>query len=211
LIILPGTKSTVADLGYLRTAGRDREVIHRFCQGTPVIGICGGYQMLGSAIHDPDGIESTEPITAGLALLPVSSRFLHVKSTHQIRARVAHKRGILARADDDTIQGYEIHMGQTDSANITQPFELIERSSQPCAALDGAMSADGNIMGTYIHGLFHNDRLRHAILSELASRKGHTFTPRAPGFSINEQYDRLAAHVRRNLNMGLIREFLDQG
>lgn len=208
LIILPGTKSTVADLGYLCTAGRDREVIHRVGQGTPVIGICGGYQMLGSTIHDPDGVESAAPSTAGLALLPVTSRFLRVKSTHQIRARVAHSVGILARADWAEIRGYEIHMGQTEGANLVHPFELIERSSQACAARDGSLSHDGNIMGTYIHGLFHNDRLRHAILTELASRKGRAFSPSTVNVSIDDQYDRLAAHVKSNLNMGLIRRLI---
>ena len=102
----------------------------------------------------------------------MTSRFLRVKSTHQIRACVAHSVGILARADWAEIRGYEIHMGQTEGANLVHPFELIERSSQACAARDGSLSHDGNIMGTYIHGLFHNDRLRHAILTELASRKG---------------------------------------
>jgi adenosylcobyric acid synthase len=209
LIILPGTKSTVADLAYLRAAARDREIIRRVSQGTPIIGICGGFQMLGLAIHDPDSIESAEPLTAGLALLPVNSRFMAVKSTHQIRARVAQGRGILALAKGAEIRGYEIHMGQTEGANITYPFQLIERSSQPCVAFDGCLSVDGNVMGTYIHGLFRNDPLRHAILSELASQKGRAFSSVALDVSFDEQYDRLAAHVRNNLDMGLIRGFID--
>src|SRR5512135_132077 len=211
LIILPGTKSTVADLAYLRAAARDREIIRQAARGTPVIGICGGYQMLGSTIHDPDGIESAAPITAGLSLLPVTCRFLPMKSTHQIRARVARNRGILARAEGAQIRGYEIHMGQTmGDANIDHPFELIERSSQLCAAFDGSLSADGNVMGTYFHGLFHNDELRRAILSELAARKGRAFSPLAADYSPDEQYDRLAAHVRNSLNMDLIRKLIDR-
>ena len=210
LIILPGTKSTVADLAYLRTGARDREIIRQAARGIPVIGICGGYQMLGSTIHDPDGIESAAPITAGLSLLPVTCRFLAIKSTHQIRARVARNRGILARAKGAQIRGYEIHMGQTmGDAIIDHPFELIERSSQPCAAFDGSLSDDGNVMGTYLHGLFHNDELRRAILSELAARKGRVFLPSAADFSPDEQHDRLAAHVRNSLNMDLIRKLID--
>lgn len=209
LIILPGTKSTVADLRYLCAAERDREIIHRVSQGTPVIGICGGYQMLGLTIHDPDGIESREPVTNGLGLLPVTSRFMSVKSTHQVRGRVAHGRGILAQAEGIEICGYEIHMGQTDSANTANLFELTERSSQPCAALDGCLSQDGNIIGTYLHGFFHNDGLRHAILNEIASRKGRSLWLHASNFSMDEQYDRLAAHVRENLNMSLIRRLID--
>jgi adenosylcobyric acid synthase len=210
LVILPGTKSTVADLGHLRATGRNQDIIRQVSQGVSIIGICGGYQMLGEAIHDPDGIESTAPITVGLSLLPVTSRFLPIKSTHQIRARVAQSRGILAQAEGAEISGYEIHMGQTEGANIAYAFELIERSSQPSAASDGFLSADGRVLGTYIHGLFHNDRLRRAILGELAARKGRTFASRPVNFSVDEQYNRLAAHVRNNMNMDLIRGLIDQ-
>jgi adenosylcobyric acid synthase len=209
LIILPGTKSTVADLAHLKTTGRDQEIINRVSRGTPIIGICGGYQMLGVTIHDPDGVESVTLVTAGLSLLAVASRFLPVKSTHQIKAQVSLDRGILAKAKGAALRGYEIHMGQTEGANISQPFQLIERSSQPCAAFDGCISSDGNVLGTYIHGLFHNDEFRLAILHELAGRKGKTFSPHAPSFSVEEQYDRLGTHVQQNLNMDLIQRLLE--
>jgi adenosylcobyric acid synthase len=210
LIILPGTKSTVADLVHLKTTGRDQEIIRQVSRGTPIIGICGGYQMLGVTIHDPDGIESGTPVTAGLSLLPVASRFLPVKSTHQIKARVLLGRGILARAKGAAIRGYEIHMGQTEGTNISQPVQLIERSSEPCTAFDGCISLDGNVMGTYIHGLFHNDEFRHSILHELAERKGKIFLPNASSFSVEQQYDRLADHVHKNLNMDLILGLIDR-
>jgi adenosylcobyric acid synthase len=210
LIILPGTKSTVADLVQLRTTGRDHEILRQVSRGTPIIGICGGYQMLGSTIHDPDGIESAAPITSGLSLLPVTSRFLPVKATHQIRGRVVQNRGLLARAKGAEVRGYEIHMGQTGGDNTSTAFALWERSSQPCADFDGCLSADGNVIGTYIHGLFHNDQLRHAILSELAARKGHNLWPMSSGFSLEVQYDRLAAHVRNSLNMDLIFQLVDR-
>jgi adenosylcobyric acid synthase len=209
LIILPGTKSTVADLGYLRTTGRDQEIIGHISRGTPIIGICGGYQMLGVTIHDSDRVESNAPISAGLSLLPVTSRFSPEKSTHQIKARVLLGRGLLARAKGAAIRGYEIHMGQTDSANISQPFQLIERSSELCTGFDGCISSDGNVLGTYIHGLFHNDEFRHAILHELAARKGKVFSPNASSFSVEEQYDRLADLVHENLNMDLILGLID--
>jgi adenosylcobyric acid synthase len=101
-------------------------------------------------------------------------------------------------------------MGQTGGDNTSTPFALWERSSQPCADLDGCLSADGNVIGTYIHGLFHNDQLRHAILSELAARKGHNLWPMSSGFSLEVQYDRLAAHVRNSLNMDLIFQLVDR-
>jgi adenosylcobyric acid synthase len=209
LIILPGTKSTVADLVHLRSTGRDQEIIRQVSSGTPIIGICGGYQMLGTSIHDPDQIESTHPLTNGLGLLPVTTRFLPVKSTHQVKAHTLIRRGILAKAQDAPISGYEIHMGQTTGAGITQPFQIVQRSHQACSDLDGFLSGDGNILGTYIHGLFHNDGLRRAILDELAERKGKALPAMTFSFSVEEQYDRLAALVRANLNMDLIHRLID--
>jgi adenosylcobyric acid synthase len=209
LIILPGTKSTVADLAYLRTTARDQEIIRQVSGGTPIIGICGGYQMLGVTIYDPDGIESAASTTAGLSLLPVTSRFLPRKSTHQIGARALLGRGLLARATGAPIRGYEIHMGQTDGVNTSQPFQIEQRSQESCSDLDGSLSEDGNILGTYIHGLFHNDDLRRAILSELAARKGKQLPAVTSSFSLDEQYDRLADHVRKSLNMDLILRLLD--
>ena len=209
LIILPGTKSTVADAVHLKTTGRDREIIHRVSTGTPIIGICGGYQMLGVDIYDPDGIESGTLVTAGLSLLAVTSRFLPVKSTHQIEARVVLGRGLLAKAPGIPIRGYEIHMGQTNGVQASQPFKIEQRSEKSCSDLDGSLSQGGNVLGTYIHGLFHNDHLRHAILSELAERKGKALSPLISSFSTEEQYDRLAAHVRNNLNMDLVFGLLD--
>jgi len=209
LIILPGTKSTVADLDYLRMTARDQEIIREASRGIPIIGICGGYQMLGVTIHDPQGIESAKTITAGLSLLCVTSRFAPVKSTHQIKARSLLGRGILARAKGAVIRGYEIHMGQTSGPHTTQPFQIEQRSAQSCSDLDGALSEDGNVLGTYIHGLFHNDDLRRAILSELAARKGKQLPAVTSSFSLDEQYDRLADHVRKSLNMDLILRLLD--
>jgi adenosylcobyric acid synthase len=209
LIILPGTKSTVADLGYLRDTGREKEVVAAVSAGIPIIGICGGYQMLGSVIHDPDQIESTNRVTSGMRLLPAATQFLAVKSTHQVKARVSACFGLLAKAMDVTITGYEIHMGRSEANSTSRPFLIEQRSGKSCSDRDGSLSSDGNIVGTYIHGLFHNDAFRRAILDELAERKGKTLTASPATFSADEQYDRLAAHVRANLNMDLIQRILD--
>jgi adenosylcobyric acid synthase len=166
--------------------------------------------MLGLRISDPDGVESATQVTTGLSLLPVTTRFLPAKSTYQIRARVAQGRGILARAEGAPICGYEIHMGQTEAANSGPAFVLTQRSSQPYAGFDGCLSADGNVLGTYIHGLFHNEQFRHAVLRALAARKGKPFLPNDSLFSADEQYDRLAARVKNNLDMELIRKLIDR-
>jgi adenosylcobyric acid synthase len=208
LIILPGTKTTVADLAYLKETARDQEILGQVAGGTPIIGICAGYQMLGLAIHDPDGIESPAAMSAGLSLLPVTSRFVTMKAMRQISARVLLDCGLLARAKDIVVRGYEIHMGLTTGSSMLNPFEVTQRGPQCCADLEGCMSPDGNLMGTYIHGLFHNDDFRWALLHKLAAKKGKEFSPLIGSFSIEEQYDRLAAHVRDSLDMGLIQRLI---
>jgi adenosylcobyric acid synthase len=209
LIILPGSKATVADLGFLRRSGREQEILHAASAGIPIIGICGGYQMLGRTIHDTELIESSNTLTAGIGLLPVATRFLAVKSTHQVRARTLAGNGLLAKAKNQEISGYEIHMGQTEGEGLPHPFLIEQRSQRVCSEGDGSISSDGNVIGTYIHGLFHNDGLRQAILLELAERKGNTRSASATKFSADEQYDRLAAHVRASLKMDLLQRIVD--
>jgi adenosylcobyric acid synthase len=174
------------------------------------MGICGGYQMLGAVIYDSERVESAMAQTAGMGLLPVATHFQPAKSTHQVNARALAGYGLLAKAKDAAISGYEIHMGQTDGANTTRPFLIEQRSLQSCSDADGSLSADGNVMGTYIHGLFHNDAFRRAILDELAARHGKTLPATPMRFSADEQYDRLAAHVRANLDMDLLQRILDR-
>lgn len=206
LIVLPGTKSTVADLEHLERLGIAGEVVSRSRGGTPVIGICGGYQMLGERILDPQRIESRETEVRGLGLLPVTTTFSPVKSTHQVKGRVVYERGegILQNAAGLPVAGYEIHMGQSASDSASAPFSVEERSCTPSEGLHGCVSADGDVLGTYIHGLFHSEGLRRSILSELAARKGLPLQLGGEVVSKEEQYDRLAALVRGNLDMDLV-------
>ncbi|MCH8054854.1 MAG: cobyric acid synthase [Deltaproteobacteria bacterium] len=204
LIILPGTKSTMADLATIRSTGLAQKIIHRAERDTPVIGICGGYQMLGQMILDPGHVESARPQTAGLGLLPVTTTFFPVKSTHQVRAHVISGMGLLQGAAGLSIKGYEIHMAQTTGKNMAAPFCIDERSRRPCRDMDGSLSHSGNVLGTYLHAIFHNEEFRRSILTELAARKGLTFHPAGKVFSKDEQYDRLAALVRGSLDMELI-------
>ncbi len=204
LIILPGTKTTVADLRYLKGKRLDKEIIDRARQGTPIIGICGGYQMLGTMILDPEHVESSEPEALGLGLLPVRTTFSPTKSTHQVRGHVATGKGLLQKARGLPLCGYEIHMGKTTGVNTTAPFRIDERSRRACHDYDGCLSADGNVLGTYLHGLFHNQAFRRSVLSELAARKGVAFDAKNKIRSKEEQYDRLAELVRRSLNMELV-------
>jgi adenosylcobyric acid synthase len=118
-------------------------------------------------------------------------------------------RGILHGALNVSLNGYEIHMGKTHGAKLLLPFCIDKRSRRPCEELEGCMSLDGNVMGTYLHGLFHNKELRRSILVELATRKGVPFRPAETVLSKEEQYDRLAALVRSSLNMDCIYRTVD--
>ena len=204
LIILPGTKTTVADLRYLKEKGLDKEIVGRVRQGTPIIGICGGYQMLGTMILDPEHVESSDPKALGLGLLPVTTTFFPVKSTHQVRGHVLAGKGLLRNSCGLPLSGYEIHMGKTNGVNILAPFRIDERSRRASQDYDGCLSSDGRVLGTYLHGLFHNKALRHSILSELAAGKGMAFDAKNKFCSSEEQYDRLADLVRDSLDMELV-------
>ncbi len=204
LIVLPGTKSTAADLTHLRTLGLAQEVTDQATDGTPVIGICGGFQMLGETILDPDHVEGQDLQVQGLGLLPVTTTFRSVKSTHQVRGTVVQGRGLLRGAAGLAVSGYEIHMGETRAQRGEAPIRIDERSRKPCREWDGYLSGDGNVLGTYVHGLFHNTDLRRRILQELARRKGVTLRLDTEVVSKEEHYDRLAALVRDSLDMSLI-------
>ncbi len=204
LIILPGTKNTMVDLIDLMDRGLAKMILHRVERGTQVIGICGGYQMLGQEILDPEHVESHELQAAGLGLLPVTTTFFPVKSTHQVRGHVASDKGLLRSSLNLPINGYEIHMGKTHGDNLLPAFCIDERSRRPCRELDGCLSLDGNVLGTYVHGLFHNEELRRSILGELATKKRVPFHPGGRVVSKEEQYDRLAALVRSSLDMNLL-------
>jgi len=209
LIIIPGTKSTMADLVELKERGLARKIAERASRGAPVMGICGGYQMLGREILDPHGVESPATRAMGLGLLPVTTTFFRSKTTHQIRGKVALAGGLLRNALNLPVEGYEIHMGQGEEPDRRAPFTIDERSRRPCRAMDGSLNASGTVLGTYLHGLFHNGELRRSILSELAARKGAVFNPTGQIKTREQEYARLAALVRRSLDMNLLYRTVD--
>ena len=217
LVILPGSKTTIPDLAWLETQGlaqaiRDRH-ISRIGTGpgpgteAAIVGICGGYQMLGTKLYDPEGIESTRPEMDGLGLLPLTTVFAGTKETHRIRGEVSEGPGLLAGAAGAPITGYEIHMGRTTGEGVILPFRINDRSDvqvTASTAYDGAMDGSGRVLGTYIHGLFHNGELRRAMLQELARRKGVTLPLAAQEGVIDTEFDKLADWVRGSLDMDLI-------
>jgi adenosylcobyric acid synthase len=206
LIILPGTKSTIADLAWLRATGLADRVVAAVRAGTPIIGVCGGYQMLGVEVRDPGHVESEEDRVPGLGLLPVVTDFEPVKATHQVVGSVVAATGLLEGCTDATVRGYEIHMGQSHPlpGALPAPFRLALRSGTVCDHPDGALDESGQVVGTYLHGLFDNHALRAAILGNLAQAKGVRFTPGLP-LDRAAEYDRLADCLRDELDMHAIR------
>ncbi|MBY8337643.1 cobyric acid synthase [Alteriqipengyuania sp. NZ-12B] len=152
MIVLPGSKATIADLAFIREQGWDIDIIAHHRRGGAVLGICGGYQMLGRSIADPLGIEGTAGRADGLGLLDVETVLTGDKRVSQVRGQ----------AMGAGFEGYEIHIGQTTGPDTKRPFaELGEGHA------DGAQSADGTVMGTYCHGLLESGPLRRALLAKI--------------------------------------------
>jgi adenosylcobyric acid synthase len=202
VVIVPGTKSTMGDLRHLQETGLAQALLALACQGTPVVGICGGFQMLGRTIRDPWQVESEQEEISGLGLLPVETVFAREKTTRQVKGRVVWDRGLFTGARDLEVTGYEIHMGQTRGQGLAQPFQVAADRQEPHP--DGATDEKGHIFGTYLHGLFHNEGFRKTFLNALRRRKGLAPIPGPALPSTEEQYDRLAELVRRSLNLDLV-------
>jgi adenosylcobyric acid synthase len=200
LLILPGTKSTIADLIYLQQQGLAQAIIHLARSGIPVIGICGGYQMLGKNIHDPHKVESKHGSIAGLGLLNNRTIFNHRKTTTQVKAQVAADEGLLKGFKGIEVTGYEIHMGQTSSQKCQAAFQILETPRGKADYFDGAVSSDGFVFGSYIHGLFHNASFTHHLLNRLRHLRGLPVIS-TPTTNRQETYDKLAGIIRQNLDV----------
>ncbi len=208
LLIIPGTKNTIGDLTFLGERGIFGEIIRLSGQGTMIIGICGGYQMLGRQINDPHHVESPKDSMQGLGLLDTATAFAREKQTYQVKAYMLEHENMFHV--DGELTGYEIHMGETmfGGHNSVKPFARItERAGKTVNLLDGCVSADGNVMGTYIHGIFDNDGFRRKLIDYLRVKKG--FKPSNgcnPDFkAIKERkYNELANIVRRNMDMNMV-------
>ena len=212
LIILPGSKTTMADLSWMNNQGLTKAIKNLHSSGIPVIGVCGGYQMLGTKLYDPEGIESNILEMNGLGILPMTTVFGGTKETHRIQGRVQGNTGLLSRAAGESVTGYEIHMGRTTGSQVQPAFTIHDRSDVAVneeTSFDGAINSDGSVFGTYIHGVFHNGGFRRSVLNELASLKGVTLSLDMRDLVIDQEYDKLAAWVRASLNMELIYQMID--
>ncbi|BDV44393.1 cobyric acid synthase [Geotalea uraniireducens] len=197
LLILPGSKATTTDLFFLMERGLF-EAIRAF-RG-PIVGICGGYQMLGKRVADPHTVESGIREAEGLGLLDVVTVMLERKTTHQATAELFPAGFQVAPRCRGVVNGYEIHMGETILGPGARPFaRIVSRSGQPVEVLDGAVSCDGRIFGTYLHGIFDNHCFRTAFLNRLRRSKG--LAERTIDECPQDPFELLAAHLEEHLDI----------
>jgi adenosylcobyric acid synthase len=183
LVILPGSKSTRGDLDFLRSQGWDVDLLAHRRRGGQVLGLCGGYQMLGRVVRDPDGIEGPPGETPGLGLLDIET--VMTADKRLTRTAATHAATGLA------VQGYEIHIGRTAGPDCARPFALT------AAGPEGATSPDGRVTGSYLHGLFNDDTFRAAFLRGLGARASGL----AYAEGIEQVLDDLAAHLETHLDV----------
>jgi len=183
LVILPGSKSTRGDLAFLRAQGWDVDIAAHVRRGGHVLGICGGYQMLGHRVSDPEGLEGPAGEMPGLGLLDVATTMQGDKRLTQVQA--------IHQASGLPVEGYEIHLGTTDGPDRARPFAQID--GRP----EGAISADGHIMGSYLHGLFSQDAFRSAFVATLGAQPSHL----AYGAQVEATLDALADHIEAHADV----------
>ena len=199
VLIIPGSKSTIADLYFLMERGI-YDAISNF-RGR-IVGICGGYQMLGRRVLDPDHIESSLNEATGLGLLPVETEILLIKETHQALAYLEEQGHLVAPNCNDVISGYEIHMGTTSYLEVPRPFaRIFKRGESDVAIQDGCVSTDGRIFGTYLHGLFENHRFRELFLNTVRRDKGMPLKRGEQIKPLNDPFDALSDHMEQHLDM----------
>lgn len=193
MIIIPGTKSTISDLKWMRQNGLEAEILKKASRGTPIFGICGGLQMLGKTISDPHHTESGGEI-AGMGLLPIDTVFAKEKTRTQTDGTFSGIGGMLSVLNGLTYRGYEIHMGQSDTTS--------------------AVMRNGSVYGSYIHGIFDENGIAEAVIRALCEARGLTFDQNAV-FDVHAyreaQYDKLADAVRNALDMDLVYRILEEG
>lgn len=207
MIILPGTKNTMDDLTWLRESGLEALILRHSEMKVPVVGICGGYQMLGMELLDPDGVEHGGSMR-GMGLLNTKTIFETSKTRTQIHGRAHSCSGYFEKLNDMSVTGYEIHMGRTQNlGGCVQCIDLEDGRT------DALMNQDGTVFGSYLHGLFDSEGAASAMVAKLFEEKG--IEPDAKPFDLQaykeSQYDALADVVRNALDMEKVYQILNDG
>ena len=212
LVILPGTKNTVNDLLWLRQSGLEAAVLKSAAGGTPVLGVCGGYQMLGETLSDPDGVEAGGTMK-GMGLLPMDTVFADGKTRTRVSGIFGQVEGELSQLSGVELEGYEIHMGVTTLHEGASPLTTIRDHAKTTEEKqDGAYTS--RVYGTYVHGVFDKEGVAEAVIRALGKKKGiDTSEMKGVDFQTfkETQYDILAAALREHLDMKAIYEILEAG
>ena len=219
MIILPGTKNTMGDLKWLRQCGLEAAVKKASSEGTVIFGICGGYQMMGNTLSDPEGVEEGGRMR-GMGLIPTETVFTSRKTRTRVKGSFASLPGVFHPLSAHPLEGYEIHMGITtrhgECRNLTGLHAVSGRQSED--KYDGACTADGSVCGTYVHGIFDSDGTAEKVAEALAGRAGKKLSGTDFGSEKKDyrsfeesQYDILAAALRRSLSMEKIYQILREG
>ncbi len=185
LVLLPGSKSTIGDLTYFRAQGWDIDLYAHLRRGGHVLGLCGGYQMLGKTISDPDGVDGRPGTVEGLGLLDVSTTMAGQK---QVTLRTA-----TALPNGEPVSGYEIHMGRTEGPDCARAWLQVEGRTE------GAASADGRVRGSYLHGLFSSDAFRANYLAQLGVTSDNAYED-----GVERVLDDLADHLEQHMDLDLL-------
>ena len=209
-VIIPGSKNTIEDLDALRKTGMADVLSAFYKTGGTVVGLCGGYQMMGSVVRDPHGVESSLESIPGLGLLDMETEMYLEKTTSQVQAGVISE-SLPFPARRETLTGYEIHMGRSTSGGRAKPlFRIVQRDGKPADIEDGLAQPDGRAWGTYIHGIFDNDGFRNMFIEDIARRAGKSTFAGSDSFSFRtwkeEQYDRLAEFVQKHVDVSRVLE-----
>ncbi|EMA3640666.1 cobyric acid synthase [Providencia stuartii] len=204
LLIIPGSKNTLGDLLWLRQKGMDKTILNKHAQGIPIVGICGGYQILGKHIYDD--VESGLSDSPGLKLLDITTHFSPEKRTTQTSGTVNNTLpGIWSACQNEPINGYEIHMGvSTVGSNAIVFAQMHEKNHEPCNHADGAVSLDGSVMGSYLHGIFDRNNFTRPLLNKLREKKGLEPLPESTfdyALHKEQQFNILAQQMRKHLNI----------
>lgn len=213
VLILPGSKNTIPDLLWLRKNGWESLIESHAAAGKPLVGICGGFQMLGREIRDPHHTESDIEFVPGLNLMDFTTVLEREKVTRQATARFLKTQCLVGDAGDPLFSGYEIHLGETLLGIETQPLFRLQRLGDDVSHEDGAIAADGRIFGTYLHGLFDSGEglallLRH--WRRVCGKQESTASVIDPQAERERRYDALADNYRRYLKMEVIYRALDR-
>ena len=211
MIILPGTKNTMGDLIWMRESGMEAAVLKEASRGKLIFGVCGGYQMLGETLSDPHGVENGGSMK-GMGLLPMETVFAEKKARTRVQGHFGELSGVFAPLSGTEVEGYEIHMGESilkeNAGTVTRITDSVSGEKKE----EGAFS--GNVCGTYIHGIFDKEASAEAMIRVIGEKKGidvENMTGVDFAAFKEQQYDILAAELRKHLDMKKIYEILENG